>query len=326
MPDGSSFVRRALLFIQKLRDESYVNKKVFADEEEISPSTVERLVDRLRDDFGAPLKYDETRHSFYLEDPDWSFPCLPSTSDEFLALALARHHLKQVTDKILGGHIDIYWERLRPTLLEKYPEALLDDTLYSVGDSRLVPVSEKILKPLLDALVSSRRAIIQYRAPFTNEESEREVSPWHLRFEEGRWYLLAYCHLKIGFRKFQVIGINSIQVIRKVREEPPKDLLQNLATGPMGKYSGINPIQVTIRVSPPQSRYIADERWPAVIRQGWKGEIFERTFLAGHLKEAAGYLLSLGSALEVISPKELRAEIAKQAKALFERHSTEPND
>jgi predicted DNA-binding transcriptional regulator YafY len=324
MSDGYLFVRRALRFIQRLRDESYVNTKAFAEEEDIPPSTVERLVERLRSDFDAPIKYHKSRHSFYLENPDWSFPCLPSTSDEFLALALARHHLKQVTDKILGGHIDIYWERLRPTLLEKYPEALLDDTLYSVGDSRLVPVSEKILKPLLDALVSSRRAIIQYHAPFTNQVTEREVSPWHLRFEEGRWYLLAYCHLKSGFRKFQVIGINSIQVTRRVREEPPKDLLQSLTAGPMGKYSGLNPIQVTIRVQPPQSRYIATERWPAVIREEWKGEVFERTFWVGQLQEAAGYLLSLGSALEVISPKELRAEIAKQAKALFERHSTGP--
>lgn len=318
--DGHLFFVRARWFWEQLRAKTYPNAAKLAEKFNISTETARRVIDRLRDDHYAPIEYDEQRHGYFLQKQDWMLPFLPTSVDEILALALARYHLRQASEGLLGNFLETYWERILPALGEKIPPALLDDALYSVADTRSAPVVDTILRTILEALVGGVRAKITYRSPWRDEPTEREISPWHLRFEDGRLYLWAYCHLRKEPRLFHVVGITSARPTRSAATPRPVDFASIYLAGGVGKFFSQKPFEVRVRIFPPRARYVAAERWHAEQHDHWQGDVLERAFPADHIQEIAGHLLYLGESVEVLSPKSLREEIARQAREILLKH------
>ena len=59
---------------RKIRDGGYPNCLTFAEVWGVSQKTVQRDIDFLRDQCGAPLAYDRDRKGFYYEDKSWWLP------------------------------------------------------------------------------------------------------------------------------------------------------------------------------------------------------------------------------------------------------------
>ncbi len=66
---------RRLLFIDgEIRKGKYPNCTGLAREWEVSPRTVQRDIDYLRWELGAPMEYDAIRHGFHYTDRSWFLP------------------------------------------------------------------------------------------------------------------------------------------------------------------------------------------------------------------------------------------------------------
>lgn len=320
--DGHQFFLRAHWFWQQLCAKKYPNTSRLMEKFEISRPTAERLIELLKNDYHAPLSYDEQLRGYQLDDPDWQLPFLPISTDELLAIALARQHLRQASEGFLSGLLETYWDRLIKELEEKIPKEVLDDSLYSVADPRVAPVVDKTLQTILKALVEKKRVKVGYRSPWSDDFKEREISPWHLRFAEGRLYLWAYCHLRQEPRLFQVLGIESPRLVKGIFYGRPTDFVQTYLQSGMGKFFTEKPFEIKVQVFPPRSRYVAKERWhPDQRDQLLQDDSLERSFLATSIREVAWHLLYLGDAVEVLSPKELREEMARQARAILKNHA-----
>jgi predicted DNA-binding transcriptional regulator YafY len=315
----NSFQRQMLFVIEKLRKGQPLNAKSLADELLISPSSSKRLLDRLRDDFGAPLSYDEQQKSFVLDDPTWNAPTLPVSVPDLLALALAKRHLEQASPG-LTNKLAVYSEHTPQALRDQLPEEEIEEW-YSVVDTRLAPAAQQIIEILLASLLNKRRAVICYRSPWSGEVTEeREISPWHLRFEEGRLYLWAFCHYRNAERLFHVLGMESVRPSTSAATPRPDDFAERFLAPAVGRYHNLSPVSVVVRVFPPYARYVCNEHWHAEQRDVWEGNELLRTFPAGSVREVALRLLSLGEWLEVVSPAQLREEIARHARILAARY------
>ncbi len=70
------YFRRLLDFDDAVRRGRPVTCETFAERWETSTKTVQRFVDQIRTDFGAPVVFDRKKRSFVYEDPAWRLPFL----------------------------------------------------------------------------------------------------------------------------------------------------------------------------------------------------------------------------------------------------------
>jgi predicted DNA-binding transcriptional regulator YafY len=319
---SDEFQTHARTFLTLVREKKYPTTEGFASFVDISHPSAKRLINRLRSRFGAPIEYDSQRQGWYLTKFDWDLELLPTSAEEIFALALARHHLKQAGSVWLGRLLETYWERLLPDLRVRYSSQLVADDLYSVSDSRRAPAPDEVVQVIFDALSEAKRVWIQYRSLFTDQASEpREISPWHLRFEDGRLYLWAFCHTRNEPRKFLVLAISDPKVSDNDVLSIPSDFSDSYLSSGFGSFHAKKLHPIRIRVHPPMARYVKEERWDPKQQDRELNGVLERAFSAGSLPEVALRLLSLGDAVEVIAPKELREEVIKQATAIITRNS-----
>lgn len=66
-------VRRLKSICELLHAGRGVNKRTLAEKLERSQRTIQRDINALRDDFGAPIVFDRERNSFVLTEKGWQF-------------------------------------------------------------------------------------------------------------------------------------------------------------------------------------------------------------------------------------------------------------
>ena len=88
--DGYNFQKRANIFISELNNNTYPNATTLAKLAKCSTNTAKRLIARIEDEFGLPIKYHTSRKGYYLTDSNFQVPTLlPPGKDELAALLLA---------------------------------------------------------------------------------------------------------------------------------------------------------------------------------------------------------------------------------------------
>lgn len=80
---------RALLFFSELKKEGYPNSQWLARESSCSRSTAVRSIEMLRDEFGVPLQYDESKRGYFLTNPRFELELFPPGRNELFSAAVA---------------------------------------------------------------------------------------------------------------------------------------------------------------------------------------------------------------------------------------------
>jgi predicted DNA-binding transcriptional regulator YafY len=169
-----------------------------------------------------------------------------------------------------------------------------------------------------------RRLELVYWTASRDATSRRLVDPYHLVSLEGDWYLVAYCHLREAVRMFAPGRIRSLRETGE-RFERPADFRvgEYLDQGFRALRGEGPPRRVRVRFSPEAARYVRERRWhPSQRLEERKDGRLVVTLTVGHLLEVKRWVLSYGSACEVLEPAELREEVRaemRHALVLYER-------
>ncbi|MBK6846003.1 MAG: hypothetical protein IPG96_00150 [Proteobacteria bacterium] len=135
---GTAFVRRAVRFLDASRRGRHPNASWLAAQEEISVPTARRVINRLRDDFGAPLAYSDADRGWELRDPSWTFaPARLTPRRELIAVALAIDATAATADPEVAAAVETFWRRLAAPLDR---ERLHLDALLQAFSSDWAPV------------------------------------------------------------------------------------------------------------------------------------------------------------------------------------------
>jgi predicted DNA-binding transcriptional regulator YafY len=179
------------------------------------------------------------------------------------------------------------------------------------------------LDTLRDACVSGMQLIINYAKP-GEEPSERRIHPYGLVSKGGTWYLLAGS--EVGLRTFRVSRVRSVTMTEEPIERPEDFDLAEAWEGVQSRF--VPPrgaVSVEFRVEPAAVRMVqaAFGRWAHLEATGESdapragGPPWPR-FTASFPNElhAAAELVRFATKVEVISPPEVRAELAEMGRAL----------
>lgn len=202
IPSGSQRLLSLLSLLQIRRDWS---GELLADRLEVSPRTVRRDIDRLRE-LGYPIRTTKGPDGGYRLDAGTQMPPLLFDDDQTVALAIALRGAP-----LTGAGIDDAATRALATLRQVMP-ARLRTRLDSLEMLVVPPPTDGDPPPETQTLLAINAAIRNHeelRFDYLSTKAEtnatsRRIHPHHLIAKGGRWYVVAWVPEREGWRIYRV--------------------------------------------------------------------------------------------------------------------------
>ena len=224
--------------------------------------TIHRDVKDLRS-VGVPLEYDAPTRSYRLPDKEWVLPLVPLTSQDALAVALARSllavpgipqrsALAAILDKITAG--------LPPAL-----RALLAEAATAVRPAALArDYSQAPLNELIQAAAVRQTVEIDYASASGGTRTWRCLDPYAIEPRDGQfWELHAWDHRHDEIRTFALDRIVSLRLTgQQFIVNAAAWAVFAGATGAIGGLRGGRREEVEVRFAGPVAAYALARRWP----------------------------------------------------------------
>ncbi len=179
---------------RKIRDGGYPNCLTFAESWGVSQKTVQRDIDFLRDQCGAPIAYERERKGFYYEDQSWWLPSVALSEGELMGVLLAARVAEQYRGSPVAKQIERTFAKLvemLPAKVSVNPALLYDRFTFTAPPAK--PINEKVWTTLVRGLLALRTLKIVYRTfdGGADEVKESRIAPYHIANLQGEWYVFS---------------------------------------------------------------------------------------------------------------------------------------
>ncbi len=187
----------------------------------------------------------------------------------------------------------------------------------SGGDSILIDLSSWYKEALSSkiemiqaAIDAKKRMSFQYYAP--GGECERCIEPYYLIFRWSSWYVWGFCSLRKDFRLFKLNRIDQLKVLDEYfsAREAAFPSISNEQVFPGG-------MEIKALFAPEMKWRLVEEFGPHCFEEQADGRLL---FHADYTQRenALSWLMTFGSSVELLEPKELRRELLEIAEAMIE--------
>lgn len=253
-----------------LRSRGCVSFAVLREELGVSPATLKRDLQYLRDRLSAPIVYDHYDNGYRFEQALGSqatrheLPGIWFSEQEITAL-LTMHQLMAGLDDdgVLSRHLQPMMDKLQGMLGADAGEARELMRRVKVISTARRRAPSRHFELLGSALVQRKRVWLRYFKRSDRSTSEREVSPQRLVNYRNTWYLDAWCHASEGLRRFSLDAIQEAKPLEaRARNVAVKDLEAELDAG-YGIYSGADAKVkwATLAFNADAAQWVAVEEW-----------------------------------------------------------------
>ena len=162
-------------------------------------------------------------------------------------------------------------------------------------------ISQEVTTSVKDAIAHRSGLQISYHSLYKDEISSRVILPLEILESHGYLYLHAYCFTALDFRHFR---IDRVQSAHSVEVEKPSTALP------------VNPEKIgfSVKVVRP-TREVAERFEESNLEAGtvFKGSSFSQHWISRSV-------LASGGAVELLSPADIRSELAKRAELILNRY------
>jgi predicted DNA-binding transcriptional regulator YafY len=313
-----------------LRSRGCVTFQVLRDELAVSPATLKRDLQYLRERLSAPIIYDRFDGGYRFQplqsgrSARQELPGLWFSEQEIHAL-LTMHQLIAGLDDdgVLSRHLQPMLDKLQGMLGTDEDEARELIRRVKVIATARRRSSSLYFELLGSSLVKRRRVWLRYFKRSERRSSEREVSPQRLVNYRNTWYLDAWCHASDALRRFALDAIQEAQPMdARARHVAVKDLEVELDAG-YGIYGGGNgKLKWAVLVfDADAAQWVSAEEWHAQQKGRWLPDgRYELQVPYVDATELAMDVLRHGDSVQVRGDRSLVALIAqrlKKAAALY---------
>lgn len=319
---------RLLYILDRVRRGDYPNSRTLSEELGVSARTVKRDLDLLRDDWGAPLVFDHGRNGFYLSEPDWIPPvgregAIRLATGEAVALVLALQAFEAVQGHGLASAFRSLLDKL-PCLLPEPVTVDLPSLVQHIsfsfepirGDPGLVADRLALLRR---AIEQCRVLAMRYYTASRDEETQRHLEPYHLRYYDGAWYVVGYCRWRKEVRTFAVDRIRQCEILDETFSPPsPEQFSPDIYFGEAWRLQrGAERQRVVVRFSSELARFVRGRVWhPTQETHEEPDGSLVLAFRVLGLEEIKRWLFQFGSHVEVLNPPTLRQEMLEEAERI----------
>lgn len=309
-----SLLRRALWALARLQAGRPVTATDLAEQFEISVRTAYRDFDFLRDDWAVPIEFDHARATYRLTEPAALVAPVTLSRGEVVALFFA--------EKVLHQYRGTPFETDLETALRKICDMMPEDVSVSPGvlDAGLsmdvgptYRSDPAVFATVLESLSRRCVAVVDYRSLSSDRTTSRRVRPCHVFNHRGDWYVAAWDETRKQVRDFAVHRILRATLTTDSYDIPADFDYQRYAADAFAIEKGAKPVDVAIRFAPRQARWIRERPWhpTARVQDEIGGGCLLHLRVSG-LGEVKRWVMQFGAEAEVVRPKGLRREVARE--------------
>jgi predicted DNA-binding transcriptional regulator YafY len=322
---GRSALARVMRIHERLGNEQQITAESVAREFEVSPRTIKRDIELMRDRLGVPIAWDASSRSYYYTHHCDLLPLLRIDADEALALALAGKTFAAWHGSPLGQALNGALEKIASVVggAVSIPGEALATVLFAPEDPA-ADAEHRHFATLLEAIHRRRELRLEYRKPKANAATEtRTVHPLHLAYLEHRWMLVAHDVGRDAPRNFLLARIREVAPTGAQFANPAGFDLAAYLRGSLGRFSGAGEHEVRIALDAIAAPYVRERPWhPSQrIAERTDGGI-EVTLRLNNLIDIERRVLACGAHAEVLAPAELRASVHATAAAMLARYAS----
>ncbi len=316
---------RVLEIHKIIRAGRFPNCTTLAREIEVTPKTIQRDINFMRDQLDLPLEYDALRHGYHYTREVNEFPMLRLSRSDLVALFLARHALEPLRgtrlERMLAesfskiadacpGEVSIQWHEL--------------DQAFSVKAAGVLAADVRLFGDLVEAVRARRVVAFDYHKLTAAAPEGRNVHPLHVGQIEHGWYLIAHDPSRCALRTFALQRITNLRVLDTTFEPDGSFDARGHLRGGFGvwSYDGAGERHtVRIRFTGWAARLVAERHWhssQSIIAVGNENNEIEFQAELPGLEEVTRWVLSHGRHARVLAPNALRVAVQAEARAMLE--------
>lgn len=281
---------------------------------EVSVRTIYRDVEALCET-GVPVV--ATPGKGYRLMEGYFLPPLSFTADEAALLILGGELVRDRVDLLLRSAAEAALRKLAGVLpaerraeMERRRQGLFFASLATQPNDRRLVLARRAIE--------ERRVVRLLYHAFRREHADpRDVEPIRLVHFGDAWYLAGYCRLRQDARLFRLDRIDGLELLDERYTPSARHAVPDRFERDVDAYP-----EARVRFDPEVVRW-ARERQPFILlreEHDAEGPIF--VYALRDERELLTWLLSWGSAVEVLEPASLRASLAEEARALLARHAS----
>jgi len=284
---------------------SYPNCNELSEICEISVPTINRDIEFMKDQLGAPIDYCPKNRGYYYTEKTFRLAAGFTTADDLLALSMAK--------SIFSLYRETPLFEASNNLLNSILTPISSDGSNDLLDKRiLVPqvASAKINSAVWDNIVSALKQnniiTFYYQGLLNEEEQFRKVHPYQLLFDSGMWYLYGYSEERKAARIFSLSRILKTRLTKEVFTLP-KNYSYNDFSGDsyFGIFIGQEKKQFTIDCYEAAAVYASDRLWAKDQKITEKDGFVRMEFSSTQYNKVLKWVLSCGCYAVPIKPKKL---------------------
>ncbi|HEY8602440.1 MAG TPA: YafY family protein [Thermomicrobiales bacterium] len=303
---------RLLALLEVLQTRDLVSGAELARRLEVDGRSVRRYIAML-DEIGIPVETVRGPAGGYRLRPGPKIPPLLLTDEEAIALALALQAVPGLGLDLGAGvaaGLRAKLERTLPAGIRARVRALEGSVALDPGPA-MMAAEGALVAALGEAAEAGRRVRLRYRAE-GDAGTVRLVEPYGVARWSRAWYLVAYCHLRVGVRLFRLDRIAGVETLPERFERPHDFDPYAYVARAMAEFPGR--WAVTVALDLPLDRARASVLAPyGTLEVAPAGDetIFRGRF--DNLDGVARWLVSVGCGFVVREPAELREALRRLA-------------
>lgn len=302
---------RLLALLEVLQARDLVSGAELARRLEVDGRSVRRYIAML-DEIGIVVETVRGPAGGYRLRPGPKLPPLLVTDEEAIALALALQALPGLGLDLGAGvtaGLRAKLERTLPAGVRARVRALEEHVAFAPAPSNGA-TEGAFVAALGEAAAAGRQVQLRYRTEAA-AETVRIIEPYGVAQWSRAWYLVAYCHLRLGIRLFRLDRIAGLAPLAE-RFERPRDFdPYAYVARAMAEFPGRWAVTIALDLPLDRARGSALAPYGTLEATAAAGTIFRGRF--DDLDDVARWLISIGCGFVVHEPAALREALRRLA-------------
>ena len=324
---------RILKLDRLIREGAYPNCTSFASQWEVSSKTVQRDMEYLRDQLGAPLEYSRERRGYYYTHLNWQMPAMNLSEGELLALLISTQAAQLFDGAPIAEELQRISDKIQSALPDKVTlgQEQLNGQLTFV-QSTIRPVSPEAWLAFMQGLSQAYEVCVSHTDALTRETIKEQVQPLHVANIKGDWYVFVRRPDTDEIVQIALFRCTKAETTSKVFIPGNTDALKKSIEGSFGRCVFCNgePVYAMKLHFVAELRHIIEER-----QWGMKQQIevladgsLILSFESPSLMEVFWWVLEWGWGVRVLEPPEMRElhirEIEKMTRLYINENADVP--
>lgn len=332
MPANKNQIRRIQTILKMMRQKRYPNYPSFLKEMQeqdiagaykLSAKTFQRDIADLRDEYGAPVRYDTSRKGFYLANADWYNEDLMVEPFEMKAALLS----ERVASGILPEPLRSEMNKAVSALLMKNENGMSEhaelECFQILCPEHLPQVDPDIFLTCYNAWEQRKYLLLRYRSSKGNA-SEKLFEPHVFAWNGGCWYLKGKLLRNNGEECFdeppvQVLALHRVEEaqMREGTFFPAPEILKNVKEEGLFDFRKLPDVEVEFFAPFARAMYEKYEHCPGAVKARSENSVLLHLHNLTEY-EAAQLVLSACGNAKVREPAELKLHIRRIAQKILD--------